>query len=202
MVNNSDVLTDIEYEDDHSPRSHIAVRPIGVWILAILFVLGGVMIAAVSFLALSPAANVERVYRAFHLTPEIIFAGAFLAGVVVFATGVGMFVGWRWGWWLATLYFVWTAFRSSAFVINLMLSPDLTDVIGESTTRGMQYYLVKYGMRVPVNFLLTVYMFRENVLGFFGLSQLAKLKAVVILAGVSLAMVVIPSVIANFILQQ
>lgn len=66
----------------------------------------------------------------------------------------------------------------------------------------MQYYLIKHGVRVPVNFLLTVYMFRENVLRFFGLGQLAKLKAVAILAGVSLAMVVIPSVIANFILQQ
>lgn len=158
-------------------------RPAGVSILAVLHLIGGVLLLGAQVLLLANFDRLQEGMYAVGIPPVLLVFGVMLLAGIALASGIGMWLGTRWGWWCATFYYVYSIARNAnAF---LMVS-DLSDAL-EGGTRGPGYYYAKFGGRVVVHFLLLLYFFKSNVVAYFGMDDVHKGKAVGILIAVTAA---------------
>ncbi|MHC4876534.1 MAG: hypothetical protein ACYTGL_08545, partial [Planctomycetota bacterium] len=155
----------------------------GVTILAVLHLVGGVLLLVGQVMLL---ANLDRVSQGLNgvgIPPALLVMGVMLLAGIALASGVGMWLGTRWGWWCAAFYYVYSVARNAnAF---LMVS-DLADGL-EGGSRGPGYYYAKFGGRVVIHLLLLLYFFKDNVLEYFEAQDQHKGKAIGILIGVTAA---------------
>ena len=98
-----------------------------------------------------------------------------------------MWKGTAWGWWLAGFYYVYAIYRNAN---ALLLVASMADQIA-GETRDPGYYYVKHVGRVITHSLVLFYLFRESVLAYFGLPQLARRRALLQLAKPIAALVLI-----------
>ena len=103
---------------------------------------------------------------------------------MAFAAGVGLWIGSKWGWWLAAFYFMFNVVRH-AFSLVLVMVLVAQDLLPD---RDVESDLFKYGFGIVFGLLLFAYCFKANVLQFFGLTAISKAKAIAILAAVSIAL--------------
>lgn len=158
-------------------------RPLGVSILAVLHLLGGALLFVVQFLLFANLGAVEQALDSIGMPPLLLVVGVIFLSLLTLASGVGMWMGRRWGWWLAAFYYVYSVFRNATAIVTIMMVADQF----AGARRGVDYYLIKHGGRIIVHALLFLYFFKGNVLEFFDLESLNKPKAIGILVGICLA---------------
>jgi hypothetical protein len=154
-----------------------APRPIGLALLSVFQTLLGISSLIVFFKVANGTVSVA-------LIPALIMTLGH--GVVSTSSGIGMWLGIRWGWWLATLHSVYLIVRDGAGVTNSALFADrgsVPDMVGV----------------VVVQFLLLLWLLRPNVLEFCALKQLNKPTAVAVLTGISLALLVFGAAIEDVV---
>lgn len=100
--------------------------------------------------------------------PYLLISWIFTIGLGL-ATGVGMWLGRPWGWWLATYYFLWKALNG------------LTGVLGSLSSEPSMSVLRQYGWDVFFGTVLVIYLCRENSREYFGVGEQAKWKPLLIL---------------------
>ena len=99
-------------------------RPTGVTILSVLHLIGGVLLLAGQVMLLVNLDRVSQGLDAVGIPPVLLVMGVMLLAGIALASGIGMWLGTRWGWWCAAFYYVYSiAINANAF---LMIS-DLTD---------------------------------------------------------------------------
>ncbi|OYP29472.1 hypothetical protein CGZ80_25070 [Rhodopirellula sp. MGV] len=130
--------------------------------------------------------------RTIGIPPALLIAGVMFLAILTIASGVGMLMGTKWGWWLAAFYYVYSIFRNCSALLAIVAMADQL----EGGTRGPDYYMIKHGGRIVVHLLLLMYFFKGNVLEFFGHETLSKLKAVGILVGICIAIMAATSAIS------
>jgi len=151
-------------------------RPVGISILAVLHAIGGVglLVLQVVFFLVPP---VSESASSVGISPAVLAIGFMLLAGLGLSSGIGMWLGTRWGWWCGALYYVYSVARNfNAF----LLVADLAE-----GPRSREYYSAKFGGRVIVNFLIFLYFFKSNVLAYFGMTGFGKLKAVGILIAIT-----------------
>lgn len=158
-------------------------RPFGVKIIAILMLLGGIILLITqisAFKILSEASSLLGVSSLF-------FQAAFgFLGLLGVAGGVGMWVGQKWGWWLAIFYFTYSLTRN----LNMLVSiPGIMEQYGASSNVAGHY--IKYGLRVLWDILLLNYMCRESITSFFKTTETNKLNALLTVFGICVGIFVI-----------
>ena len=152
-------------------------RPTGVTILSVLHLIGGVLLLAGQVMLLVNLDRVSQGLDAVGIPPVLLVMGVMLLAGIALASGIGMWLGTRWGWWCAAFYYVYSIARNAnAF---LMIS-DLTDGL-EGGSRGPGYYYAKFGGSVVIHLLLLLYFFKDNVLEYFETQDVHKGKAIGIL---------------------
>ena len=172
------------------PRRQTA-RPVGVSILSVLHFIGGVLLFGAQFLMFANLGAMEESLRSIGIPPALVIIGVMFLAILMIASGVGMWIGTKWGWWLASFYYVYSVFRNGSALFTVIAMADEL----ENSNRGPEYYLIKHGGRIVIHFLLILYFFKGSVLAFFGLETLSKGKAVGILVGFCIAMTVAMSAI-------
>ncbi len=168
-------------------------RPVGISILAVLHFGGGILLGTMQFLLYARLAELEEPLRTVGLSPALIAVGLAFLALVGIASGVGMWLGRTWGWWLGAFYYVYAIARSGSALLSVA---ELQEELAGST-RGPEYYYVKYTGRIVVHALIGWYLFRPHVLRYFGLEGLSKWKAVAILSGACLAIGVAASAVGG-----
>ena len=137
-----------------------AKRPVGVSILAVLHVMGGVGLLAVQVAyrrGLGDAAA-ELGFSQLHLLFSVV-----LLGVLGVVSGLGMWLGRRWGWWLAVFSYAYAVLRAgNVLLILTQVGPELGVQQAEMTRHA-----IKFGGRIALNSLLIVYFCRPAVRKFF-----------------------------------
>lgn len=145
------------------------------------------------WLALQPPADPAgwlEALRTIGVSPLGALLGILLLAIVGLGSGIGMWLGLRWGWWLAAFYYVHAILRSLSALGNLAAMAD------EFEGRlDLEYHYWKHGGRIAVYTLILIYFFRPGVLAYFGVDgrskgrMLAKLitAAVVISVAILLA---------------
>jgi hypothetical protein len=177
-------------------------RPIGVTLLSILAILGGIgfvgLGALTTFFLLStdePRVIAERLATIGIPLPLLIVGLAFLI-VLSIGSGAGMWVGERWGWYLATFGYAYAIVRNlNAIWITHGIFSSLTPADMAAMPHGLGYYYFKFSARVVIAALILLYLFKINVREFFQVRDLPAWKVLafeavacsVIVAGVTLA---------------
>jgi hypothetical protein len=161
-------------------------RPIGVSILAVLHLIGGVVLLGAQVVLLGKLDEVSAIMDEVGIPPAaLVFALLLLTGIVL-ASGIGMWLGARWGWWCAAFYYVYSVARS----INALFSiSDFADVL-ESESRGPGYYYFKFSVGAFIHALLLLYFFKSNVIEYFDMEDVHKGKAIGILVAATAAVYV------------
>ena len=132
--------------------------------------------------------------RAIGIPPVFLIIGGLFLAILTFATGIGLWLGTKWGWWLASFYCVYSIFRNCTGMLNALVAIDQF----EGSSRGPEYYMVKHVGRIVVYFLLYLYLFKGNVLEYFRSKTVNKGLATSILFGICFAITAVASTIAWF----
>ncbi|MDM4015868.1 hypothetical protein [Roseiconus lacunae] len=179
------------------PPSDVAIvtsstikRPRGISILAFLAMTGGIGLFSVP---VTYAISWEQARTAFQETgfhPVFALVSLVFLAVLALVGGIGMWRGMKMGWWLGCFYYVYAIFRNGATILNIALVSD--SFVAED--QGADQFGAKYVIRVAINFLLVLYFFKGNVLGYFGLSEINKPLAIGILLSICTGITVAASV--------
>lgn len=183
MDNPYDSPTSITSQASVEPHRRPTNRPLGVSILAVLHFLGGVMLLGSQFYLFANLQAMEQSLRSIGVSPVLLVVSATFLAVLAIASGVGMWVGAKWGWWCALFYYVYSIIRNSSALLTVVAMAGEI----EGGTRTPEYYMVKHGGRIIVSVLLCLYLFKGNVLAFFDLETLSKPKAMGIVVGMGIA---------------
>lgn len=156
-------------------------RPVGITILAILFLVGGIGIVALGvglFLFLpSDDGGIDRVLDVLGANRLSLFLGFGVLAALGIAGGVGMLRGAAWGWWIGGFYSVYAIARNAMAALALPEIAESAAALGEPDPDLTKHY-IKFIGRVVINLLLVLYFYRLKVLSYFGLVGLSRMKAI------------------------
>lgn len=158
-------------------------RPIGVTILAVLHLIGAVVLGVGIAILSSRQEEIAEALRQIGIPLWMLAAGVALLAVLAAASGIGMLIGAKWGWWFAAIWYAYAITRAaSALVLVFQVAGHIDD-----GTRSAGYYYAKFAGRIVVSGLLLVYLLRDRVLEYFRLSSLSKAQALLTLLGICAA---------------
>jgi hypothetical protein len=171
--------------DEVAPDSHLpSTRPIGVAILAVLFGLGGIAFSAL-LIFIAKADDNEQWFAQKGLPYAWFAVFSVLFVLLALACSIGMWLGAKWSWWLVAFYYFFMLFGD---ICQLLLIAPIK-AIGHDY-EAVQVLLVRQGIGAIINFCFLRYLFKANVLRFFGLGSLRKLRAIGIFFGITLVFII------------
>lgn len=153
-------------------------RPRFIAVLAVLQIVGGAILIAAILLGYK---GISDTLSGTGLSWRNLSVASILYATLGIAAGIGMWRGKPWGWWLAAFSYFYGILRS---VTALLTIPDMVYALGEPA-RGVGYYYTREIGQIGWGILITGYWFSQNVLYYFGLTQLSRLRAFLTLVGVS-----------------
>lgn len=176
-------------------------RPVGISILAVLHVAGGVLAGVVTpflIVLLNKNPKAQEAISAMGLTPALLVGGIGIILVLAIASGIGMWKGRKWGWYLGSFLYMYSIVRNAnALAAIPMLMNSIPPEEIANMSRGPSYYYIKYSARIIVHSLIYLYFFKGNVRGFFSLSEQKKWKPVLSQLGICIGFAVVISILAR-----
>lgn len=152
------------------PPSESVARPVGVTLLALLHFL---WVLAFFLLAGTLWRNLDDLEIPLFAILSVIAIGvAIVGGIIALAIAVGLWLGRKWGWWLAGSLAALAIYSQLFSFAEYFLESKLSLQLGLLTL-----------LWLALDALVIWYLMRPNVLNYFGLWDLSKGKALVILAG-------------------
>jgi hypothetical protein len=121
--------------------------------------------------------------------------------MLMLAIAIGLWIGQRWAWWVSTFNYLQIGVGDILSVIAMALGIVLTD---RAFTPQLSIALVQHAIRGTVTILLTCYMFRSQVFGYFSFKRLTRWRAFGILCGmfIVLALLAFGGAVAAILWQQ
>jgi len=176
-------------------------RPVGISILAVLNIVGGVLGAIVGiFLVIQLGKNpeVQQGLAMIGLPPALLKVAYFLIFGLAIASGIGMWKGRKWGWYLGSFSYMYSIVRNANALVTLpLLMNSIPPEDLANMDRDPSYYYVKHGSRVIVSFLVYLYFFKGNVREFFSLTEQKKWKPILAEIGICIGIAAVVSMIAG-----
>lgn len=155
-------------------------RPIGITILSILVLVGGIgiILTQIKFYA-----NLNELSTELGISLIAFFVSVLFLIVLSIGSGIGMWLGKKWGWWLGAFYYVHAILRYVyALITAIIMNEQLKD-----TSRSAEYYLITYMGRIVIHALILRYYFKDNVMEYFNISSYSKVKSALIVIVVGIA---------------
>lgn len=157
-------------------------RPVGVTILSVLAIISGVLGGLVVVMPFASEANLGELTEHVGMPSWLFLSSLAFTALMSFLSGVGMWGGKRWGWWLGAFGFVYAVCKDA----NAMwLIPKLIERYG-TPDRGAAFYYAKYGFRIFLSAAILGYLYRPPVRAFFRL-QVSTVNSLARLVGAALA---------------
>jgi len=157
--------------EEPGPASGPAARPVGIWILAGLHLLAGLLFATAAGLF---------VWQLDRLRGDLMEAFLWFAFVVAsimaligLSSSVGLWRGARWGWWIASFYYVWAVLGVVADFLVMMSRMSFMD------TESIAVVLAGKLVQLVIHALILAYLFKRNVRAFYRLQSLRVDRALV-----------------------
>lgn len=149
-------------------------RPLGIALLSALNFVGGVLLCGLMIwgaMRFNEPRFTEGITKLGVPTSAIAASVGFLA-ILGIISGIGMWKGTQWGWYVGSFYFLYAIIRN----LNALLMVNETFALFADEEplpvgQGPEYYHFKFGFRALISLFLYFYFFKGNVLSFFGLKQ-------------------------------
>lgn len=157
--------------DEPATSSGPRTRPIGVWILSGLHLLAGLLFVFAVVMFLQQREMIDQRLMTGLFGYLVVIAG--VMAVVALSSGVGLWLGTRWGWWIASFYYVWAVlgfvaeFMVMAFRFNLMDAETLVVAVLSKV------------IQLVIHALLLAYLLKPNVRAFCRLQSLRVDRALI-----------------------
>jgi hypothetical protein len=166
-------------------------RPKGISILAVLHLIGGV-IGAIAIIPLVltfiEVPEASQALDEMGIPPISVLINLTFILIITIASGIGMWRGKRWGWYLGSFYYLYSVFRNASALISL---PRMLAYIPPEEMENAQhqpsFYYAKHIGRVIVHFLFYLYFFKGNVREFFSITEQKKWQPIAIEFGICVA---------------
>ena len=152
-------------------------RPVGVTILALLFLLTGV--GLVALLATAWPTLLAGLGQIGVSAPMLLYS-LILPTILGFVAGAGLWIGRPWGWWAATVASLLNIVRNVQGLLVLLGLVQALDGLSEAATMT----LVRDTASVIGQSLLLAYFFKGNVLAFCRVGGASRWRLVLLLAGI------------------
>jgi hypothetical protein len=157
-----------------------AQRPLGITLLMVLHLIMGLVLVGTQAWALSNPEEITQRLNAAGIPYLLVLAGATIISVTALASGVGMVMGARWGWWFTAFYYVYSIVRNLGALVTVH---GMTQQLESEGTDPTKFY-GKYLSRAAISTLILLYLYRANVLRFFRLESMNKFGAFLYLLGI------------------
>lgn len=154
-------------------------RPIGISILAVLGVIGGVAILVMqAFIAKHYGAAAEHT----GVSAISMLVNLIVLGIWGLLSGIGMWIGKKWGWWLGATYISYSVLRN----LNALLT--ISEIVAQNPDQSIDAtkYYIKHIGRVIIHSLIACYYFKANVLEFFGYPIERRWKRILAYIGITI----------------
>ena len=152
-------------------------RPVGVTILALLFLITGV--GLVALLATAWPTLLDGLGQIGVSAPMLLYS-LILPTILGFVAGVGLWIGRPWGWWAATVASLLNIVRNVQGLVVLLGLVQALDGLSEAATMA----LVRDAASVIGQSLLLAYFFKGNVLAFCQVGGGSRWRLLLLLAGI------------------
>lgn len=167
-------------------------RPGGITALSVLHIVGGVVLFVLPFIMFGELDEIGGFMADLGIPPALLLISFLLLAGLSLGSGIGMWRGAGWGWWLASFYYIYGVFRNIGALLNIWaIAPEL-----EAVGREVEFYYVKHGLRAAVHLLIFLYFFKDNVLDYFGKRGINKRKAILVMTGICVALTILGSIMS------
>lgn len=161
-------------------------RPAGVSVISVILALSSGLTLITLLLNLGKLGEASSTIG---LPSMLLQAGIGFLGLSGFAASIGMWLGKRWGWWIALFYFTYAVTRN----LNVMIS--ISTIANDlDSTQNLGSYYVKYGVRMAWNGYFIYYLCTDNPAYYFGTTEVNKWKAVLMVSAVCLLIFAVTTV--------
>lgn len=151
-------------------------RPIFITILALLHIIGGGFFLVLAIMSFFPAGRFSLLDFFFsdllNLSGSpLVFSVAYLAASALgFVSGLGMFFGLKWGWYLGTFYYAYNIFRNvnAIFLISNVIPILPHEVL--TSVPDPRYESMKYIIRILIYSLIYGLFFLPQIKRYFSLN--------------------------------
>lgn len=151
-------------------------RPTGITILSILALTGGIGMILTQIIFHS---NLYDLSTDLGISSIVLFLSVLSLGLLSISSGIGMWLGKKWGWWLGTFYYVYAVLR---YVNSIITITNTSDHL-EYSAHGIENYIIKHMVRIVIHTLIFLYFFKDNVMEYFNLLHYSKIKSALIVIG-------------------
>jgi tetratricopeptide (TPR) repeat protein len=166
-------------------------RPTGIAILSWLHMGGGAIGAVIVLVLLTAIPDAQKALDALTtigLPPGLLLCAIIFLLILTCLSGVGMWTGIKWGWFLGSFYYAYSITRNLNALITIpailgALSPEELSEM----PHGPGFYYAKHGLRVVVHGLLYLYFFKTNVRAHFSLQASRRWVPAVTQVGICIA---------------
>jgi hypothetical protein len=152
-------------------------RPKFLTLLSLLHMCSGMGVLVL--IATTPMGGAERISSLLGYPRSMVAIAFAVVGVLDVGAGVGMWLGNRWGWWLAAIYYVHAILRSAHALLVSLVPPAEW---GEPD-HGWGGQHLKFTGRVFINSLILLYLYGDTCARYFHMEELPVRKSLAKLVG-------------------
>jgi hypothetical protein len=165
-------------------------RPIGISILAVLGILGGI---AILVMQIFTAKHYDTAAEYSGVSAISMLVNLTILGIWGLLSGIGMWIGKKWGWWLGATYISYSVLRNA----NALLT--ISEIVAQNPDQSIDAtkYYIKHIGRVIIHSFIACYYFKANVLEFFGFPTERKWKRILAYIGATLLIFIVLATIAQ-----
>lgn len=111
-----------------------------------------------------------------------IYFSVLLLGIINLGSGIGMWLGKRWGWYLGAICYCYAIIRNSVALVQLSQILRVFNHLQQEA--GLSY--IKFSARIIGNGLILSYLFKSNVTNYFQVNNRSNWKKAGLVLGVTL----------------
>ena len=154
-------------------------RQLGIKVLSVLHILSGILLA---LRALISTTRFQELQARLHATPILAIVLLAYLAVLALSSGVGMWRGKRWGWWLAAFFYMHSITRLVSYLPKIHAIAEQFE-LGVAGTNSL--YTIA-GLKILWSAVVLLYLFSVRVWTSFGLGKVKKLVAAAGLLGIAM----------------
>ncbi|MEM4242856.1 MAG: hypothetical protein QXM31_03075 [Candidatus Woesearchaeota archaeon] len=173
-------------------KQDIAKRPTLVAVLAWLEIITGAILLLITPLViwmLAQTPQMKETIEAIGITQGMAIFSVLFLGALCLCAGIGLWKGRRWGWWLGSFAMVYAVLRHAS---ALLIISTLTGEMNVSEANITRHIFKSIG-RIILYTLITAYLFRKDVLKYFRMEKVSRIKALAYIIGAGLLITLIGS---------